>query len=190
MSQPDHDSKTSSSRRDPIKAYAVLLQELQTLQYDLGVMEIDFAESLQQVDSSHLTGATNLVHYLGLRQRDIRPLQKKLSAVGLSSLGRAESHVLASLQAIIALLQHALELHQLILPASSHFADVALGPALLKTNTNNLLGSPPAHRRARIMVTLPGETADDYALIRDMLLQGMDCARINGAHDNPKSGCG
>lgn len=35
------------------------------------------------------------------------------------------------------------------------------------------------------MVTLPGETADDYALVRDMLVEGMDCARINCAHDSP-----
>jgi pyruvate kinase len=34
------------------------------------------------------------------------------------------------------------------------------------------------------MVTLPGSAADDYALIREMLLQGMDCARINCAHDD------
>ncbi len=33
------------------------------------------------------------------------------------------------------------------------------------------------------MVTLPGEVADDYSLIKDMLDNGMDCARINCAHD-------
>jgi pyruvate kinase len=35
------------------------------------------------------------------------------------------------------------------------------------------------------MVTLPSEAADDYTLIKEMLLKGMDCARINCAHDAP-----
>lgn len=34
------------------------------------------------------------------------------------------------------------------------------------------------------MVTLPSEATDDYPLVKEMLLQGMDCARINCAHDD------
>jgi hypothetical protein len=36
-----------------------------------------------------------LIHYLALRRHDIRRLQEQLAALGLSSLGRMESHVLA-----------------------------------------------------------------------------------------------
>jgi pyruvate kinase len=35
------------------------------------------------------------------------------------------------------------------------------------------------------MVTLGTETSQDYALVRAMLLSGMNCARINCAHDDP-----
>jgi pyruvate kinase len=35
------------------------------------------------------------------------------------------------------------------------------------------------------MVTMPGEAADDYLLIRDLLRAGMDCMRVNCAHDDP-----
>src|SRR5687768_18570198 len=56
----------------------------------------------------HLGSAANLIHYLGLRRRDMRPLQEKLAVIGLSSLGRAESRVLTNLHAIIVLLQRAL----------------------------------------------------------------------------------
>ncbi len=35
------------------------------------------------------------------------------------------------------------------------------------------------------MVTLPSEAADDYPLVRHLVSQGMDVARINGAHDDP-----
>jgi pyruvate kinase len=34
------------------------------------------------------------------------------------------------------------------------------------------------------MVTMPGEAADDYTLVRNMLASGMDCMRINCAYDD------
>lgn len=33
------------------------------------------------------------------------------------------------------------------------------------------------------MVTMPPEVGRDYALVRDLLKRGMDCMRINSAHD-------
>jgi pyruvate kinase len=39
----------------------------------------------------------------------------------------------------------------------------------------------------RIMVTLPSEAADDYGLVHDMVSAGMNCARINCAHDGPEA---
>ena len=35
------------------------------------------------------------------------------------------------------------------------------------------------------MVTMPGEAASDLALVRELVTSGMDCIRINCAHDNP-----
>ncbi len=163
-------------------AYADLLQELVTLHRELMTMESESTE-LQKVDARHRASAANLIHYLGLRRRDMRPLQKKLAAVGLSSMGRAESHVLHNLHAIIVLLERALRKQAQQVP-SSHVDFSATGPELLDTNTNRLLGKPPAQRLVRIMVTLPYEIADDYTLVKEMLLQGMDCARINCAHDD------
>jgi len=34
------------------------------------------------------------------------------------------------------------------------------------------------------MVTMPGEAAHNCSLIHDLLRQGMDCMRINCAHDD------
>lgn len=165
--------------------YAKLLDELEVLQHQLLALEIESNALLRQVNVRHQTGAANLIHYLGLRRQDIRPLQERLATAGLSSLGRAESHVLSSLHSMIVLLQHAL--HRQV----QNFPDSAIklasnGAALLETNTNHLLGNPPAHRRVRILVTLSGEDANDYSKIKEMLLQGMDCARINCAHDSPE----
>ena len=43
--------------------------------------------------------ATNLAHYLALRRHDMRDLQRSLMRYGLSSLGRSESRVLATMEA-------------------------------------------------------------------------------------------
>ena len=114
----------------------------------------------------------------------MRPLQQRLAAAGLSSLGRMESHVLANLNAIIDLLRCALSKNSIdeILPSPPE----TTGAAQLESNANNLFGKPPSHRRVRIMVTIPTEVADDYSLIKEMLIHGMDCARINCAHDTPE----
>ncbi len=147
------------------------------------MLEAESAEILQKVDARHRASAANLVHYLALRRRDMRPLQEKLAAVGLSSMGRAESHVLGNLHAIIILLQRALGKKAQQTP-TSFIASSAPGADLLEINTDRLLGKPPPNRRVRIMVTFPSDAADDYTLVKQMLLQGMDCARINCAHDN------
>ncbi|MGO3933104.1 pyruvate kinase, partial [Rhodopseudomonas pseudopalustris] len=48
--------------------------------------------------------AANLAHYLALRQHDLRPLQRGLMTLGLSSLGRLESRVMPTLLAVRATL--------------------------------------------------------------------------------------
>src|SRR5262245_41564465 len=50
----------------------------------------------------------NLLHYIALRSHDLRPLQHELAVLGLSSLGRMESHVLASIDAVVTAL-HSLD---------------------------------------------------------------------------------
>ena len=40
------------------------------------------------------------------------------------------------------------------------------------------------------MVTMPPEAATKYELVRDLLAQGMDCMRINCAHDGPDAWSG
>lgn len=166
------------------KAYTSLLRELTSLQQELIALEKESEKTLAKVDPRHLGSAANLVHYLGLRRKDVRSLQDKLTATGLSSLGRAESRVLRNLHAIIVLLQRALD--KPVDPMPPMAADPSgTGSTLLEANTGNLLGKVQSQRHGRIMVTLPENSADDYALIKEMLLHGMDCARIDCAHGDP-----
>ena len=164
--------------------YAHLYDELEALKSEFKNLERLFASKLESINPLHQADAVNLIHYLGLRRHDMRSLQQRLAAAGLSSLGRMESHVYPHLDAITRLLGCVLgknSLDEIVPPAAE-----TLGVAQLENNANNLFGKPPLHRRVRIMVTLPGEAANDYALIKNMLIHGMDCARINCAHDAPE----
>jgi pyruvate kinase len=63
--------------------------------------EQEFACELNAAAPSMRESARNLVHYLAVRRHDVRELQDDLARLGLSSLGRLEAHVLASLHAVL-----------------------------------------------------------------------------------------
>ncbi|GCB02200.1 pyruvate kinase family protein [Sulfuriferula multivorans] len=135
----------------------------------------------------YLPSAANLAAYIGLRRHDLRELQAALAAVGLSSLGRCEGHVMATLDAVsyaLAMMNGAQSL-----PCPVHETGHAMqhDRQLLRHNTDLLFGKHQGKRSTRIMVTLPSEAADDHPVVREMLTLGMDCARINCAHDTPAS---
>jgi pyruvate kinase len=123
----------------------------------------------------------NLAHYLALRRHDIRALQRQLMWRGLSSLGRLESRVLPTLDAVLSALS-AITGKKSPHAAPSEAAFFA-GEARLRDATDALFGPPPKRRRTRIMVTLPSEAAGDPGMVLDLARRGMDIARINCAHD-------
>lgn len=129
----------------------------------------------------HLASAQNLLAYLALRRHDIRPLQQTLSRLGLSSLGRCEADALTALDRVIEVLHRLSAESQTPSATSPQLKDNAEEP--LEAHTQALFGGQPPERGTRIMVTLPGEAAADYEQVKDMLNAGMDCARINCAHD-------
>jgi pyruvate kinase len=148
-------------------------------------LEAALPESGRPIHPFQAQSATNLLHYIALRRHDIRQLQDQLAAMGLSSLGRAESNVLATLDSVLRILRRLAEGDREPLPekagATFRFLE---DRAILERHTEALLGPKPPYRRVRIMVTLPGEAADDYPGVRDLLSAGMDCIRINCAHDD------
>jgi pyruvate kinase len=120
---------------------------------------------------------------LSLRQHDLRDLQLELARLGLSSLGRTEACALAGLEAVLG------ALYRLSGRTSSDKTDANVpvdhiaGPKLLEHNAEALLGPEPPGRKVRIMVTAPPDAAGEYELVRSLLAAGMDCMRINAAHD-------
>lgn len=144
-------------------------------------LESRLAPELSLVHPAYEASARNLVHYLALRQVDIRALQDQLARYGLSSLGRAEQHVLPSLRAVAT----AIEAIGGKLPAAPLAQDPAFAASLerMPRHVEALLGGRRRGRNTRIMVTLPPEAAENPAMVRDLVATGMDIARINCAHD-------
>ncbi len=126
--------------------------------------------------------ALNLAHYLALRRRDASRLQAELSAIGLSSLGRSEAKVLASLDAVIATLARlAGAPSPPPYPSAARFQS---GHEGLSRDKTVLFGADPGGPGTRILVTLPTEAATNPRLARDLIGAGADCVRINCAHDD------
>ncbi|HEU0076135.1 MAG TPA: pyruvate kinase, partial [Longimicrobiaceae bacterium] len=164
-----------------------VLDELGELRREVVERERGFAALLADLPAAARPSARNLVHYLALRSRDLEPVQRVLALLGLSSLGRAEPHVLANLDAVLRVLRCVLGRPG---PgAEDVFAPVGFeeGERLPRERADALLGAPPVGRAVRIVATLPAEAAASYALVRDLVAGGMDCARINCAHDGPEA---
>ena len=159
-----------------------LFSRLLNIRGEMNALEKRFADEIQELHGSHQDSAKNLLHYMALRRHDLRQLQAALASHGLSSLGRSESQVAGSLDAVLKALSC---IAQKALPAVEYdFSRFASGKTLLEKNTTALLGPRPRGRTVRIMVTMPSEAGSDYALVRDLLSNGMNCMRINGAHDS------
>ena len=119
--------------------------------------------------TNHQESARNLLHYLALRCHDLRPLQLQLAALGLSSLGRAEIHVLVTVDAVLGVLHRLM--HRSWQPPSKEadVIDFANGERLLAEHTECLFGPAITGRGVRIMVTMPSEAADNFTLVHDLL---------------------
>ena len=130
--------------------------------------------------------ALNLAHYLILRHHDLRPIQRSLMPLGLSSLGRCEGRVMENLDATIAALGSICQADSESLPQRPSTRAFFRGERLLDRQTQELLGESSSERRVRIMVTLPSDAAENYEFFIKILQRGVNCVRINCAHDSPK----
>jgi pyruvate kinase len=156
--------------------------ELNVIRSEMLALEGRFLASIDQLPQQRLASARNLVHYVALRRHDLRSLQHQLSAWGLSSLGRAEAQVLQNVEAVLGVLKG--------FDCQETPPSPGDGRALLRAQTDELLGPAPEGRDVRIMVTMPGDAAHHFALVRDLVASGVDCMRINCAHDDRETWSG
>jgi pyruvate kinase len=165
---------------------AELLREVEILRDEIAHVGGELAQSWgSNREEEQQANVENLGAYLALRRRDITELQSRLAEFGLSSLGRSEAKVLLQFDSLLATLRRLNGDRGALYPERS--ALLTSGRALdLKTTQffgPHRSGAP----QARIMATLPPEAADEPALVSHLLAAGMDCARINCAHDNVRA---
>jgi pyruvate kinase len=162
---------------------AHLLEELEEL------ISSVVAESARQSDKwmgwdirpDFVPSVENLASYLALRHHDLRALQSSLMALGLSSLGRLESRVLPTLQAVRTALAAMLGR---TFTLSDNEAEFFSGIEMLASRSLSLFGPHGQHRHTALMVTCPSEAADDPAFMLQMASHGVEALRINCAHDD------
>lgn len=163
---------------------SIIIEEIDEVLSVIKKLEADHLQSIQHVHPLFTNGAKNLVHYGAFRSLDLKKLQKRLHQFGLSILDGTESHVATSLLTCRHLLL------ALIGEKSSSTirkqGSIKRAIKLQKKHAKDLFGYRSKGRRVRIMLTLPTEAAYDYTLIRNLLAAGMNIARINCAHDDPK----
>jgi len=181
----------TSETENPVLPLEQLAAELAELERELLALESTMGPAIEAVPLAQRESAKNLVHYIALRQRDLRALQTQLAQRGLSSLGRSESCVMGALLAVSARAHESLTVHghgnQAELERLTELCRTAASwdsaQELLHGHTVEMFGPRPGDRHVYIMVTAPSaEEADQDWLVR-LLEAGMNVLRINCAHE-------
>lgn len=141
----------------------------------------DHENILSPLHSSQRISAVNLMHYLVLRNEDIRSLQDRLHNQGLSSLASSEGHVMRQIQMILKRLGNDISENEL------SGLDYFSGKKLISERSREMFGSKKTSGIPFLMVTFDTDFADNYNLIKRLLLSGMNIARINCAHDDEQT---
>ncbi|MGB5486798.1 MAG: pyruvate kinase [Lysobacterales bacterium] len=170
----------------PSKTIDDLIRQMESLRRMIVKQAENGCDTLPELPPERLPSAQNLLHYLALRLEDIRPLQDRLTRLGLSSLGRVEPHVLATINAVLRNLYLLNGQDKTVADFPDLDSAFEEGADCLEQNTARLFGDRPVSRRDHIIVTMPVEAADDYLMVHQLLLSGMNCMRINCAHDYPE----
>lgn len=148
----------------------------------IAAFEKHYNLEIHHVHPNYKKSAKNLIHYLALRTIDVDILQEKLEEIGLPNAPGYEKNILYNLliskTIVNSLLQNELP------DTPSGCLTHREADKLLKRNTKAVFGKIKHNRRTGIMVTQPTEAATDKEFTRSLLELGMDCARINCAHDD------
>lgn len=142
---------------------------------------------LASTEPENLLSLLNMFNYVTMRRNPIHQLQSGLAMAGLSSLGRVEPHVMNNIDIVIQRLKEILSETDETIVNHQFCIDYDGGYGLLKKRKIKLFGELPKNRTEYIMVTMPSESAKNEQLVDSLFASGMDCARINCAHDNSET---
>ncbi|WP_186755300.1 pyruvate kinase [Echinicola salinicaeni] len=159
----------------------VLVKELSEILAEIIGSETFIDDYIKKVHPYYQLSAKNLMRYLVLRNKDLRKYHGPLSDLGISSLRSGEGYVYSNLFNVVR------NLHLILnTPFSLKYDLESIGYTksfeLIRLHANSLFHEAKKEHFTKIMVTLPDEAAEDKGLIKDMILSGMEIARINLSH--------
>lgn len=142
-----------------------------------------FQKTISHTHKKYKRSALNLCRYLLLRSHDLRDIHSELTDLGISSLRTPETYVYRNLADALKIL-HLMEGEQWEYNTEVKHLGYKKSQKLLKKHSNSLFGKPRKLKSHHIMVTMPTEAAEDYKLVKNLILSGMKIARINLSHDD------
>ena len=153
------------------------------------VREVEKNKCIYPLKNQHQNEVSrdNLLAYLALRRHNLEDLQMELAEKGLSSLGRLEGQVLITIEQVLKHFKEQLnsDMRNEIFSTLKKINHQESRNITTK-RSRLLLGRPRKGRSTRIMVTLDLESIHQPHMLEELLVHGMDIARINCAHDTPR----
>lgn len=162
--------------------YSGIYKQLDEIIDKARALEHTYRKTIANTHEIYRASARNLVHYLAFRSFEIDQLQTRLNELGLPALTDIESHVMNSLINLQNILGKLMDLDDV--KKTTGFISVKKSRKIIRKHNKIMFGYKSKKRRTRIMVTLPSTAADDQLFIDQLIRQGMNCARINCAHDD------
>ncbi|MCB0686619.1 MAG: hypothetical protein KDC53_08840 [Saprospiraceae bacterium] len=132
------------------------------------------------VHTDYQLSATNLVRYLVLRRYDLRFLHDSLSELGVSALRSSEGYVWRNVTDALKLVK--LLRGEVWSPADAPSIGYKKSKKIIRKHSNRLFNARDQRHRTEIMVTMPAEAAVDKILVKNLIYEGMEIARINLSH--------
>ena len=138
-------------------------------------------ELTHNVHRKYKLSAKNLLRYLILRSHDLRKYHGTLSDLGVSSLRSAEGYVYSNIYSVVRNL-HLIQGTPFSIETDIELIGYTKSKKFIRKHANRLFNETQKKHFPEIMVTLPDEAAEDKNIIKDMVLNGMEIARINLSH--------
>lgn len=161
-----------------------LILKLDTIIDAAQKLERDYAQKINLVHPDFRQSAENLIHYMAIREYNINEFREQLRHMGLTPFDRIEPHVMHNLLTTKIILR-GLKGKMAAIPDHKSIS-IKKSRKVLNNNTRQLFGRKGEKRRTRIMVTMPLEVSEDWRMAGKFIKAGMNCARINCAHDTPE----
>jgi pyruvate kinase len=163
-----------------------LYQDLVKLKKSILDYELKHKKELNLIHPEFKTSSRNFLHYLALRKTDLKNMQLSLANLGLSSLGRSESHVLSNIEEVMKRLESSLNDQGKKNNLSNDSVNHPTWPdseKILHKHTEDLFGKKPKLRHEYIMVTVPEIKLVTEEWIQALLVAGTNLFRVNCAHE-------